>query len=42
MIQLKYELPILKFFLIKYGIEWFEERNNFPYMNFFRFKEDLN
>jgi hypothetical protein len=29
--------PLLEIFQIKYGIEWFEERNNFPYRNYFRF-----
>jgi hypothetical protein len=26
---------------IKYGFEGFDERNNFPYKNFFRFEVDF-
>jgi hypothetical protein len=42
MIGLKYEFPIFENFQIKYGIEGFDERNNFTYRNFFRFKVGLN
>jgi hypothetical protein len=37
----KKDLPGLKKFRIKYGIEGFEERNNFLHRNFFIFKVDL-
>jgi hypothetical protein len=31
---LKHDLPRIKKFEIKYGVEGFEERNNFIHMNF--------
>jgi hypothetical protein len=42
MIELKYEFPVFENFQIKYGIEGFDERDNFTYRNFFRFKVGLN
>jgi hypothetical protein len=38
MIRLKYELPVLENFQIKYELEGFEERNNFLHRKFFRFE----
>jgi hypothetical protein len=32
------DLPRIDFFKIKYGFEGFDERNNFLYRNFSRFK----
>jgi hypothetical protein len=34
--QSKKNLPKLKKFEIKYGVEGFDKRNNFPYINFFK------
>jgi hypothetical protein len=34
LIRSKDRISVLENFQIKYGIEWFEERNNFPYRNF--------
>jgi hypothetical protein len=31
-------LPKLEKFVVKYGDEWFKERNNFIHRNFFRFE----
>jgi hypothetical protein len=41
LIRLKDGLPLLEKSQIKYGIEGFEERNNFLHRNFFRFKLDF-
>jgi hypothetical protein len=41
LIQSKDRLSMLENFQIKYGIEGFEERNNFPHGNFSRFRMDL-
>jgi hypothetical protein len=34
----KQDLPLLQKFEIKYGFEWLNEGNNFPYRNFSRFE----
>jgi hypothetical protein len=39
--QSKKDFPKLKFFKIKYGCEYFEERNNFLHRNFFRLGMDF-
>jgi hypothetical protein len=41
LIRLKDGLPLLEKSQIKYGIEGFEERNNFLHRNFFRFELDF-
>jgi hypothetical protein len=38
LIRLNNGLPVLEQSQIKYGIEGFEERNNFLHRNFFRFE----
>jgi hypothetical protein len=38
---LKDGLPVLENFQVKYGIEGFEERDNFIHRNFFRFELDF-
>jgi hypothetical protein len=37
----KQDIPELENFEIKFGFEWFEERNNVLYRNLFRFKVDF-
>jgi hypothetical protein len=34
-------LPVLRKIEIKFGLEGFEERNNFLHRNFFRFRVDF-
>jgi hypothetical protein len=39
--QAKKNLFVIQQFEIKYGFKDFDERNNFPYRNFFRFEMDF-